>query len=702
MAERPPAGLYAVVVAYGRPDLLEICLATLDGSVPVVVVDNGSSPGTKAVAERHGGTYLDPGGNLGFAAGVNRAVSALTAASEAHDVPDILLVNPDAAVTPPSIDFLRRVLASDSDLAAVAPSQRRPGGTGLDRVCWPFPTPSGMWRQALGIGRGVRQCEFLIGSVLLLRGAALADLGGFDERFFLYSEEIDWQRRVTLAGWRVRYCPNVVASHVGAATDDDRSRRELRFHVGNERYIRKWFGPWGWRSYRLAHVVGALVRVVVLRGEGRELARGRLRIYLTGPDRLARRRGVVPEACPIVPRFAPWPEAVRQGTSSHGLPSRSMPARTLARRRRRRAGRPLLIDAGALGRNTKGVARVLQEVVPRMVALDPARYLVACSTDGAARLLPTVPVGHLVFAPFRSQSVWEQWTLPALGTRLGTGATFSHQECGALWGPPLLLHVPEDPEIRWHREPAVTVRERARRLYSRTMMDRSLARAQVVASTEATAGDLCRHHGVDRGSLCVVPLGVDLARFQPTPPSGVVPGAQYFFHLASGDPRDHTEAIIDAFASTESARTGAFLVVAGDMGAERARLAVRADRAGVASQVTFAGRVSDEELASLYSNALATVHASLDEGFGLQPLEAMACGALLIAAPAPATVEVVGAVEVIWSEPSAAGLATAMDSAAANASRRERAHLVNRERAGSFTWDETAERLHGMLVGLAG
>jgi len=291
VTELPSPALHAVVVAYGPPELLETCLASLDGAVPVIVVDNGSSLSTRAVAERHGARYVDPGQNLGFAAGVNRAVAELaTLALEHGRPPDVLLVNPDATVTPVVVDHLHRVLASDPGLAAVAPAQRRPDGAEADRVCWPFPSPSGMWLQATGLGRLRRQrCQFLIGSVLLIKGVALFEIGGFDERFFLYAEETDWQRRATLAGWRVRYCPEVAAVHLGAGTDNDLSRRETRFHAANERYIRKWFGWTGWYSFRLAHILGALARVVLCSGEHRESASTRLRLYVLGPDRVARK-----------------------------------------------------------------------------------------------------------------------------------------------------------------------------------------------------------------------------------------------------------------------------------------------------------------------------------------------------------------------------------------------------------------------------
>ena len=60
-----------VVVAYGAPELLDECLRGLGGRFPVVVVDNSSDPSVRSVVEGHGATYIDPGRNLGFAAGVN-------------------------------------------------------------------------------------------------------------------------------------------------------------------------------------------------------------------------------------------------------------------------------------------------------------------------------------------------------------------------------------------------------------------------------------------------------------------------------------------------------------------------------------------------------------------------------------------------------------------------------------------------------
>ncbi len=289
-------GIEVVVVAYGSDDYLDRCLTELDRQFPVTVVDNGSSSSTAATAHRHYARYVDPGTNLGFGAGVNAALAGVPL-----DACDVLLLNPDAEVHPRVIHRLASELDEHPDLCCVAPAQSAPGTGHADRVVWPFPTPAGLWIEALGAGSLRSASDFVIGSVVLVSGKALLDIGGFDERFFLYDEEIDWQRRATLRGWAVGYCPDVHALHIGAATDDDGSRRALRFHAGTERYLRKWFGRWGWTAARSAMVLGGVVRAIALKGDRRSDAWERARTYAAGPDRLAMRRGAVPPARPRIP-----------------------------------------------------------------------------------------------------------------------------------------------------------------------------------------------------------------------------------------------------------------------------------------------------------------------------------------------------------------------------------------------------------------
>ena len=279
-----PRPLKVITVAYGTPELLERALAPMAGRLPVVVVDNSSQPAVREVAERHAARYLDPGRNLGFGRAVNEALRDVLGGEPA----DVLLLNPDATLEVAGARALQAYLhrSDHGDVAAV--SARLVGVDGApQRELWPFPSPGRAWLEAIGLSRLNRAGDFAVAAVIMLRWEALQEVGGFDERFFLYAEETDWQRRAAELGWRSDVCREVVAIHVGAATSTRSDRREALFHSGTEIYVRKWFGSAGWSLYRAAAVAGAAGRGIVLTGARGAAARRRALLYVRGPRRVA-------------------------------------------------------------------------------------------------------------------------------------------------------------------------------------------------------------------------------------------------------------------------------------------------------------------------------------------------------------------------------------------------------------------------------
>ncbi len=273
--------LNVVIVAYGPPVLLARCLEALGDGLSVVIVDNSSNVEVRALASQWGCTYIDPGGNVGFAAGVNRALVAL---GSEHG--DVLLLNPDAQVTGDVVRGLHTTLHSTGPdrVACVSPAITTDAGEN-ERIEWAFPSPRRAWLEAFRLGSLRPQRGFLIGAVLLLRGEAIDEVGPFDERFFLYAEETDWQYRAARSGWSVLACPQFVASHTGAATSSDDRLRQALFHASAERYIRKWYGALGWQTFRAGVLVGAGVRSLV--SPDRASHRDRFARYLRGPLRCA-------------------------------------------------------------------------------------------------------------------------------------------------------------------------------------------------------------------------------------------------------------------------------------------------------------------------------------------------------------------------------------------------------------------------------
>ena len=281
MTSRP---IHVVVVAYHAPERLERCLTSLERNLQVTVVDNSSSSTVKAVAERAGVAYLDPTQNLGFGAGVNFALRRFLTGRPVN----VLLVNPDAVLQAGCAAALAEYGSrpGSEHIAAISPALVAEDGS-TQRVQWPFPTP---WRgiaEAIGLGCLPARHTYVIGAVVLLRWEALQEVGTFDERFFLYAEEADWQRRALALGWRTAVCPDVTAVHAGAGTSNDPLRREAMFHAAHEVYLRKWYGSAGWFVYRWAAFIGATGRAAVLRGDRRAEASRRAALYARGPRRAA-------------------------------------------------------------------------------------------------------------------------------------------------------------------------------------------------------------------------------------------------------------------------------------------------------------------------------------------------------------------------------------------------------------------------------
>lgn len=280
-----PRTIEVIVVAYGAEQMFAQAIQPLVPHYALTVVDNSSNPTIRALTEAAGGRYVDPGENRGFAAGVNLALAH-------RQVPDgdVLLLNPDAVINQDQVAELSRVLHSNPSLASVGPRQTDATGSPA-RVGWPFPSPKRAWLDAAGLGSAWAPEQFVIGSVLLLNGDALAEVGGFDEQFFLYSEEADWAYRAHRKAWLHAVVPSASAMHHGAGTGGDPELREQMFHASNEKYLRKHYGAAGWHLARAGVLVGSGARSVMLRGSARASAQRRFQLYLRGPVRSAAEQG---------------------------------------------------------------------------------------------------------------------------------------------------------------------------------------------------------------------------------------------------------------------------------------------------------------------------------------------------------------------------------------------------------------------------
>jgi N-acetylglucosaminyl-diphospho-decaprenol L-rhamnosyltransferase len=221
----------AVVVSYNSRDTLRACVEPLSrmAAVAVTVVDNDSPDDALATIADLPLNVIRTGRNGGFGFGCNRGAAAGTA-------PYVLLVNPDARIGDAALDTLCAVLDGDPQVAVAGPKTLADDGT-LHHTQRNYPRTRSSWAQALFLHRVFKRArwadeviwdpaayerpgtpEWLAGSCLLIRRSAFEAIGGFDERFFLYCEDVDLCHRLRDAGYQVRYEPAAVAHHVGGAS----------------------------------------------------------------------------------------------------------------------------------------------------------------------------------------------------------------------------------------------------------------------------------------------------------------------------------------------------------------------------------------------------------------------------------------------------------------------------------------------------
>jgi glycosyltransferase involved in cell wall biosynthesis len=356
------------------------------------------------------------------------------------------------------------------------------------------------------------------------------------------------------------------------------------------------------------------------------------------------------------------------------------------------------VDATSVQPEGKGIARVQRELAVALArSPSPHEFIALVRSPAAGETLASAGL-EWVLVPHRLQLARELYGIPrAVGAlRLDAVLTTADRL------PPRrtahyvswLFEIPTH-RIEQNRVTRASAYQRTTDLITQAVWRRSLARAgRVVAASAATAGEIEREVPRLRGRVRVIYPGRDEA-FDPGPGARDEP---YLFHLSSSDPRDNTETVLAAYALARS-RLGSAprLLVGGSLGRRGSFLEAERDRAGLTDAVEFLGRVGDDELIALYRGAAVYVDASLFEGFGYQVLEAMACGAPVVAAAATSIPEVVGDAGLLCDPRSAAEIAAAIvrvvteDGLGAELARR------GVERAGSFAWSRTAEGFLSVL-----
>ena len=282
--------LVAIVVAHDSAAVLPACLAALAGQhVPAIVVDNASRDASVAIAEEAGAQVIRNARNEGYGRANNRGVRAAMTAEH------VLIVNPDVILRPGAVDALVAAARAWPDAGLLAPRLVEPDGRFFFQarsLLAPYLTNPG---GRLALPQGDACAPSLSGACLMMPRRLFLDLGGFDERIFLFYEDDDLCRRIAEAGRALIHVHAAEALHGrgrSAAPEPGRVFRTRWHQAWSRAYVSR---KYGLRDPSLATLMTnlpkALLSALVLRRAGVERyggsAAGAL-AFLRGRTALAR------------------------------------------------------------------------------------------------------------------------------------------------------------------------------------------------------------------------------------------------------------------------------------------------------------------------------------------------------------------------------------------------------------------------------
>ncbi len=295
--------LSIVIVNWNVRDLLRRCLLSISNLQPppsgleMIVVDNASTDGSVQMVrtEFPGVHTIANTENRGFPAANNQGIAI---AQGRH----VLLLNPDTEVVGDALTTMVGFADAHPDVGMVGPQLLNPDGS-VQSSRRRFPTLAtaffeSTWLQPYAPRRlleryyvldrpddAVQDVDWLYGAALMARREAIAQVGPLDERFFMYSEELDWCRRFRKADWRVVYLPAAqIIHHGGKSSEQVLPAHHIHFQTSKVRYFRKYHGPFAAEALRL-FLLGNYVWQLGLEGSKwlmghkRHLRAGRIAAY---------------------------------------------------------------------------------------------------------------------------------------------------------------------------------------------------------------------------------------------------------------------------------------------------------------------------------------------------------------------------------------------------------------------------------------
>jgi len=357
------------------------------------------------------------------------------------------------------------------------------------------------------------------------------------------------------------------------------------------------------------------------------------------------------------------------------------------------------------GYRSAGVSRYIHYLLRYLPQVDRRAEYVAFVGDARAHYegwqmrAPLWPTGD----PLR-RILWEQLVQPLATRRAKLDLLHAPVYVGPLCKPCLLAVTIHDLSFYIYPEFFRPFQRRYLQHFTRWTSKRA---DQIIAVSESTRRDVIRFLGVAPDRVVTIPNGVEeifrplgRARLEAFRRRNGLPERMILF-LGTLEPRKNLLVLLEAYALLRQRGAQEMLVVAGGKGWYYESVYATVERLGLRRWVIFPGYVPWEELPLWYNAAELFVYPSLYEGFGLPPLEAMACGVPVVVSNVSSLPEVVGEAGVLVDPQDPQGLAVAMEELLADPARRRELAEAGLARARSFSWErtalQTAQLYHRML-----
>lgn len=218
--------------------------------------------------------------------------------------------------------------------------------------------------------------------------------------------------------------------------------------------------------------------------------------------------------------------------------------------------------------------------------------------------------------------------------------------------------------------------------------------SHIIAVSQCTKKDLITYLEIPENKISVIYNGIDRSIFKPYHNVKAL-DRPYILYVGSERPRKNLDRLIEAFAILRKEFAALRLVKVGDPGrsdAYRGQTMKKLDSLGITEDAIFIGHLSELDLAHIYTSAVLLAYPSLYEGFGLPPLEAMACGCPVVSSNTSSLPEVMGEAGIMVDPYDTDGLAQAMREVLTNRKLRDEMVRKGLEQAKKFSWERAAEQ----------